>query len=55
MVFLDRMEILKDGRLVIHGPETDAQPLPSGTAGTKGALRRQKEAGKGPVSNPENL
>lgn len=30
MVFIDRMEILKDGRLVVHGPTTDPQPLPSG-------------------------
>lgn len=55
MVFLDRMEILKDGRLVIHGPDTDPQPVPSGVAGTRGALRRQQQTGKGPVSNPENL
>ena len=30
VVFVDRMEILKDGRLIVHGPTTDPQPLPSG-------------------------
>jgi len=30
MVFIDRMEILKNGELVVHGPDTDPQPLPSG-------------------------
>ncbi|HEY9560695.1 MAG TPA: glycoside hydrolase family 43 protein [Anseongella sp.] len=30
MVFIDRMEILNDGRLVVHGPVTEPQPLPSG-------------------------
>src|SRR5690606_2899806 len=30
MVFIDRMEILENGKLVVHGPETAPQPLPSG-------------------------
>ncbi|MGN6616772.1 MAG: glycoside hydrolase family 43 protein [Ilyomonas sp.] len=30
VVFVDRMEILKDGRVIVHGPTTDPQPLPSG-------------------------
>ncbi len=30
VVFVDRMKILKDGRLVVEGPTTNAQPLPSG-------------------------
>lgn len=30
MVFIDRMKILKDGKLVVEGPTTDPQPLPSG-------------------------
>ncbi|HEX5554455.1 MAG TPA: glycoside hydrolase family 43 protein [Chitinophagaceae bacterium] len=29
-VFMDRMEILKDGTLIVHGPDTNPQPLPSG-------------------------
>jgi beta-xylosidase len=28
VVFLDRMEVLSDGRLVVHGPTTSAQALP---------------------------
>jgi beta-xylosidase len=28
VVFIDRMEILPDGRLVVHGPTTTPQPLP---------------------------
>ncbi len=31
VVFLDRMKILKDGRLLVEGPTTKPQPLPSGT------------------------
>lgn len=30
MVFIDRMKILDDGRLVVDGPDTSPQPLPSG-------------------------
>jgi beta-xylosidase len=30
VVFIDRMKILKDGRLIVEGPTTDPQPLPSG-------------------------
>lgn len=30
MVFIDRMRILDDGRLVVDGPNTRPQPLPSG-------------------------
>lgn len=30
VVFIDRMNILKDGKLVVLGPTTDLQPLPSG-------------------------
>lgn len=30
VVFIDRMQILEDGRLVVHGPTTDPQPLPAG-------------------------
>lgn len=30
VVFIDRMEIRKDGKLVVHGPKTTAQPVPSG-------------------------
>lgn len=30
MVFIDRMEILEDGTLVVHGPRTSPQPVPSG-------------------------
>jgi beta-xylosidase len=30
VVFMDRMEILEDGMLVVHGPTTDPQPVPSG-------------------------
>ncbi|KAA8486672.1 glycosyl hydrolase family 43 [Arcticibacter tournemirensis] len=28
VVFIDRMDILKDGRLVVNGPTTSAQPVP---------------------------
>jgi GH43 family beta-xylosidase len=28
VVFIDRMEILPDGRLLVHGPTTTPQPLP---------------------------
>jgi beta-xylosidase len=30
VVFIDRMEIQKDGKLVVHGPHTAPQPVPSG-------------------------
>ena len=30
VVFVDRMKILKDGQLVVEGPNTKPQPLPSG-------------------------
>jgi beta-xylosidase len=30
VVFIDRMKILKDGKLVVEGPTTRPQPLPSG-------------------------
>lgn len=30
VVFIDRMKILKDGKLVVEGPRTAPQPLPSG-------------------------
>jgi beta-xylosidase len=30
VVFIDRMKILKDGKLVVEGPTTNAQPMPSG-------------------------
>ncbi len=30
VVFIDRMKILKDGKLVVEGPTTTPQPLPSG-------------------------
>ena len=30
VVFIDRMEIRKDGTLIVHGPTTNPQPLPSG-------------------------
>lgn len=30
MVFIDKMEILPGGKLVVHGPNTDPQPLPEG-------------------------
>jgi beta-xylosidase len=29
MVFIDRMEITEDGRLVVHGPNTNPQPKPN--------------------------
>jgi beta-xylosidase len=32
VVFIDRMKILKDGQLVVEGPNTKPQPLPSGIA-----------------------
>lgn len=35
VVFIDRMEIRRDGRLVVHGPKTTAQPVPSGVAKNK--------------------
>lgn len=35
VVFIDRMEIRKDGKLVVHGPKTKAQPLPSGVSKSK--------------------
>lgn len=35
VVFIDRMEIRKDGKLVVHGPKTSAQPVPSGVAKNK--------------------
>lgn len=31
VVFIDRMKILDDGQLVVEGPNTEPQPLPSGT------------------------
>jgi beta-xylosidase len=30
VVFIDRMKIVKDGQLVVEGPTTGPQPLPSG-------------------------
>ena len=30
VVFIDRMEILKDGKLIVHGPTTTPQPVPPG-------------------------
>lgn len=33
VVFIDRMEILRNGKLVVHGPTTSLQPLPSGAKG----------------------
>jgi beta-xylosidase len=30
VVFIDRMKILKDGKLIVEGPTTDPQPMPSG-------------------------
>lgn len=30
VVFIDRMKILKDGKLIVEGPDTNPQPLPSG-------------------------
>src|SRR5215203_956963 len=30
VVFIDRMKIVKEGQLVVEGPTTDPQPLPSG-------------------------
>lgn len=30
MVFIDRMRVTNDGRLVVAGPDTEPQPLPSG-------------------------
>jgi hypothetical protein len=30
VVFVERMKILKDGRLVVEGPTTKPQPMPSG-------------------------
>ncbi len=30
VVFIDRMKILNNGELVVHGPTTTAQPVPSG-------------------------
>ncbi len=30
VVFIDRMKILKDGRLIVKGPTTSSQPMPSG-------------------------
>lgn len=35
VVFIDRMEIRKDGRLMVYGPKTTAQPVPSGVAKNK--------------------
>ncbi len=32
MVFIDRMEIRSDGQLVVHGPNTNPQPVPSGVS-----------------------
>ena len=29
VLFMDRMEIRKDGTLVVHGPTTTPQPVPS--------------------------
>ncbi len=31
VVFIDRMKILKDGKLVVEGPTTSPQTLPSGS------------------------
>lgn len=31
VVFVDRMKILEDGHLIVEGPTTKPQPLPSGT------------------------
>lgn len=33
LAFVDRMEILADGKLVVHGPNTEAQPVPAFTQG----------------------
>lgn len=30
VVFIDRMEVLEDGRLIVNGPTTTPQPIPSG-------------------------
>jgi hypothetical protein len=30
VVFIDRMKIMKDGKLVVDGPTTEEQPAPSG-------------------------
>jgi hypothetical protein len=35
VVFIDRMKILKNGRLVVEGPTTKPQPLPSGIPASK--------------------
>jgi GH43 family beta-xylosidase len=35
VLFVDRMEILSNGRLIVHGPDTDPQPYPSGVTGIK--------------------
>ena len=32
VVFIDRMEILPDGQLVVHGPTTSPQPVPVASA-----------------------
>jgi len=33
LVFIDRMEILPDGKLTVHGPTTKPQPIPAGKKG----------------------
>lgn len=35
VVFIDRMKILKDGRLIVNGPTTSSQPLPSNKIDSK--------------------
>lgn len=35
VVFIDRMHITNDGKLVVDGPNTNPQPLPSGTSDQK--------------------
>jgi beta-xylosidase len=35
VLFIDRMEILSNGQLIVHGPNTDSQPYPSGVSGIK--------------------
>ena len=33
VVFIDRMKIAGDGKLIVLGPTTTPQPVPSGVAG----------------------
>lgn len=40
VVFIDRMEILPNGALIVHGPTTDPQPVPSGLSVKKNVIKK---------------